>query len=81
MGALISSFFQTGGHLLSSGTSDGTRRVVLALLEEMRSQESSHIHWSTIESFIVQIPKVSDRKCPRGESALDVIWDSHKLRC
>lgn len=64
MGALISSFFQTGGHLLSSGTSDGTRRVVLALLEEMRSQESSHIHWSTIESFIVQIPK--------GENILSV---------
>lgn len=58
MGALISSFFQTGGHLLSSGTSDATRRLVLALLDEMRSRESTHIHWSAIESFIVQIPKV-----------------------
>uniref|UniRef100_A0A131Y6H5 Alpha-latrotoxin n=2 Tax=Ixodes ricinus TaxID=34613 RepID=A0A131Y6H5_IXORI len=72
MGALISSFFQTGGHLLSSGTSDATRRLVLALLDEMRSRESTHIHWSAIESFIVQIPK--------GENILTVVGpDNYNL--
>lgn len=72
MGALISSFFQTGGHLLSSGTSDATRRLVLALLDEMRSRQSTHIHWSAIESFIVQIPK--------GENILSVMGpDNYNL--
>lgn len=72
MGALVSSFFQTGGHLLSSGASEGTRRTVLALLEEMRSRETSHIHWSSIESFIVQIPK--------GENILSVVGpDNYNL--
>ncbi|XP_023223823.1 ankyrin-3 [Centruroides vittatus] len=57
MGSMISSFFRTGGHLLSSGISESTRQTVLALLEEMRQRENSHIHWSAIESFLVHIPK------------------------
>ncbi|XP_064473025.1 ankyrin-3-like [Ornithodoros turicata] len=72
MGALISSFFQTGGHLLSSSVSDNTRRLVLALLEEMRSKEATHIHWSAIESYLVQIPK--------GENILSVVGpDNYNL--
>lgn len=72
MGALISSFFQTGGHLLSSSVSENTRRLVLALLEEMRSKETTHIHWSAIESYLVQIPK--------GENILSVMGpDNYNL--
>ncbi|KAL1417098.1 hypothetical protein MTO96_027153 [Rhipicephalus appendiculatus] len=72
MGALVSSFFQTGGHLLSPGASESTRRVILELLEEMRSREASHIHWSSIESYLVQIPK--------GENVLSVVGpDNYNL--
>lgn len=72
MGALVSSFFQTGGHLLSPGASESTRCVILELLEEMRSREASHIHWSSIESYLVQIPK--------GENVLSVVGpDNYNL--
>lgn len=58
MGSMISSFFQTGGHLLSSGTSESTRNTVLALLQVMREKEMSHIEWCSIENYISNIPKV-----------------------
>lgn len=64
MGSLISSFFQTGGHLLSSGTSETTRNTVLALLQDMREKEMSHIEWCSIETYISNIPK--------GENILSV---------
>lgn len=58
MGSMISSFFQTGGHLLSSGTSETTRNTVLALLQDMREKEMTHIEWCSIETYISNIPKV-----------------------
>ncbi|XP_076372462.1 uncharacterized protein LOC143257539 isoform X1 [Tachypleus tridentatus] len=64
MGAAISSFFQTGGHLLSSGTSEATRQVLLEILEELREVHPSDIDWIGIEARLSQIPK--------GENILSV---------
>ncbi|KAF8777215.1 hypothetical protein HNY73_014124 [Argiope bruennichi] len=64
MGSMISSFFQTGGHLLSPGTSKATQNAVLALLRDMREKEMSHIEWCHIERYISNIPK--------GENILSV---------
>ena len=61
MGAALSGFFQNNcGHFLTPGISDPTRKTVQCLLEELiKMEKQSRINWTTIDTHLSNIPKVS----------------------
>ncbi|GFV51162.1 ankyrin-3 [Trichonephila clavipes] len=81
MGSMISSFFQTGGHLLSPGTSKATQGAVLALLQDMREKEMSHIEWCHIERYISNIPKGENILSIQSEDGYNLLQRAIGFNC